>query len=84
MYRHVYITYTYMYRHVYIYIYIYIYICTQTQSKERFLANDVLFGSAYLVMAQIQLFLLKKNKDWTSRKLANPPHPTSDNTLFLA
>ena len=29
------------------------------------------------------IFFNRKNKDWTSRTLANPPPPTSDNTSFL-
>ena len=29
------------------------------------------------------IFFNKKNKDWTSRTLANPPSPTSDNISFL-
>ena len=49
--------------------------CLMSESKERFLANDILFGSAWcLVMAEIQFYLIKRNKDWTSRTLANP-HP---------
>ena len=28
------------------------------------------------------IFFNKKNKDWMSRTLANPPPPTSDNILF--
>ena len=29
------------------------------------------------------IFFNKKNEDWTSRTLANPPPPTSDNISFL-
>ena len=29
------------------------------------------------------IFFDKKKKDWTSRTLANPPPPTSDNISFL-
>ena len=29
------------------------------------------------------IFFNKKNKDWTSRALANPHPPTSDNISFL-
>ena len=28
-------------------------------------------------------FFIEKNKDWTSRTLANTPPPTSDNISFL-
>ena len=30
------------------------------------------------------IFFNKKNKDWTSRTLAKPPSPTSDNISFLS
>ena len=30
------------------------------------------------------VFFNKKNKNWTSRTLANPPPPTSDNISFLS
>ena len=46
--------------------------CLTSESKGRFLVNNILFGSAWcLVTAQIQ-FSVIKNKDWTSRTLANP------------
>ena len=48
-----------------------------SESKGRFLANNILFGLACLVTAQIQFFFTKnkKNKDWTSRTLApTSPH----------
>ena len=35
-------------------------------------------------MVQIQFSLIKKNKDWTSRTIANPHLPTSDNILFFS
>ena len=57
--------------------------CLTSESKERFLVNNVLFGSSWcLVKAEIQFSLIKK-KIWTSRTLANLPPPTSDNILFL-
>ena len=56
-----------------------------SESKGKLLVNNILmFGSAWcLLMAQIQLFFNKKNKDWTSRTLPNPPPPTSNNISFL-
>ena len=35
------------------------------------------------VIAQIQFSLIKKNKDWTARTLANTQNPTSNNISFL-
>ena len=29
------------------------------------------------------IFFNRKNKDWTSRTLANPPPPTSDNISYF-
>ena len=44
--------------------------------RVRFLFNDILFGSTWcLVIAEIQFSLIKKNKNWTSRTLANLPTP---------
>ena len=56
------------------------------ESIGRFLVSNILmFDSAWcLVMAQIQFSLIKKNKDWTSSTLANPPFPASNNISFLA
>ena len=34
-------------------------------------------------MVRIQFSLIKKNKDWASRTLANPPPPTADNISVL-
>ena len=50
--------------------------CLKSKSNGRFV-NNILFGSAWcLVMLQIQFSLIEKNKDWTSRTLANPrPNP---------
>ena len=50
--------------------------CLTSESKVRFLFNDILFGSRWcLVIAEIQFSLIKKNKNWTSRTLANLPTP---------
>ena len=48
--------------------------CLTSESNRRFLFDNILmFGSTwYLVTAQIQFSLIKKNKDWTSTTLANP------------
>ena len=45
--------------------------CLTSESKGRFLVNNILLAWS-LVIAQAQFFLMKKNKDWTSRTLANP------------
>ena len=42
-----------------------------------------MFGSSCLVTAQVQFSLIKKDEEWTSSTLANPPSPTSDNISFL-
>ena len=59
--------------------------CLRSESKGRFLVNNILvLGLACLVIALIQFSLIKReNKDWTSRTLANPPPPTSNNISFL-
>ena len=56
--------------------------CLASESKGRFLANNILLVRC-LVKEQIQFSLIKKTKDWTSRTLANPPTPTSNNISFL-
>ena len=59
--------------------------CPISELKGRFLVNNILmFGSAWcLVMSRIQFSLIKKNKDWTSRIVANSHLPTSDIISFL-
>ena len=56
-----------------------------TSSQKEDLLSILLFGSVWcLFIAQIQFSLMKKkNKDWTSRTLANPTPPTSNNISFL-
>ena len=48
--------------------------CLMLESKGRFLANNTLLAWC-LVMVQIQFTLIKQNKDWASRTLANPYTP---------
>ena len=59
--------------------------CPISELKGRFLVSNILmFGSAWcLVMSRIQFSLIKKNKDWTSRIVANSHLPTSDIISFL-
>ena len=59
--------------------------CLKSDSKGRFLVNNILmFGSAWcLVMVQIQFSLIKKDKDWMPKTLANPPPSTSENISFF-
>ena len=59
--------------------------CLTSESIGKFLVNNILmFESArFLVMAQIHFSSIKKNKDWTSRTLATPHPPTSDNISVL-
>ena len=57
--------------------------CLTSESEGRFLVNILLAWC--LVMTQIQFSLIiKKNKDRTSGKLANPPPPCLDNIPFLS
>ena len=56
--------------------------CLTSEAKGRFLADNILLAW-YLVMVQIQFSLIIEKQDWTSRILANPPPPASDNISFL-
>ena len=60
--------------------------CLTSEWKGRFLVNNILmFGTAWcLVMAQIQFFFIKIIKDGTSRTLAAPHPPASDNISFMS
>ena len=53
-----------------------------SESKGRFLLINILFCSAWCHVANA-IFFNKKTKDWTSRTLANPHSPTSDNISLL-
>ena len=56
--------------------------CLTSESKWRFLANYII--SMMSGQSANLVFFNKKNKNWTSRTLANPPPPTSDNISFLS
>ena len=58
--------------------------CQTSVSKGRFFVSNILmFGSAWcLVIAQIQFFLIKENKDWTSRELPTLLRPIKSYFCF--
>ena len=50
--------------------------CPTSESKGRLLINNILFDSEWsLVMGQTQFYLIRKDEDWMSRTLADPPPP---------
>ena len=58
--------------------------CYSSEWKGTFFVNNILFGSVWcVVMAEIQLSVIKKKKDWTSKTLGNPLTPTSHNISVL-